>query len=66
MKKETCLVSASGKTHSNFLSRPSCHFKVISNFYAPEGEGKAKLQDNMISAKNTKHFAYGTDVEKSG
>lgn len=40
MKKETCLVSASGKAHSNFPSWPTCHFKVISNFYALEGEGE--------------------------
>ena len=34
MKKETSLLFMSGKTHSNFLSWPPCHFKVISNCYA--------------------------------
>lgn len=41
-------------------------FQSYQQLLRPWGWGRAKLQDNMISAKNTKHFVYGTGVEKSG
>lgn len=43
MRKETCLLSTEGKTHCNLLSWPPCHFKVISNYCAPGGEGEPKV-----------------------
>lgn len=53
-RKKPALSLHPGK-HSNFLSWPSCHFKVISNFYAPEGEGEPNSRTiwSLLKTQNT-------------